>query len=202
MNVKLSSLRMSKIKINSIEKLQNPRFIKPMQINYTLNGVEKIWEAVAAHDSVAILLYHTQKDAFVLVKQFRLPVYNSNKSDGMMYELCAGIVDKDLSLAQIAHEELIEECGYNIPPEQLQVINTFYSNVGISGTHQTMYYAECNESMKVNSGGGLDDEDIEVIYLPLKDAKEFMFNPSYQKTTGLLMAFYWFFDTIKPNQTL
>lgn len=33
-------------------------------------------------------------------------------------ELCAGIVDKNISLADIAREELIEECGYNVPVER------------------------------------------------------------------------------------
>ncbi|MDQ7068920.1 MAG: hypothetical protein Q9M40_13675 [Sulfurimonas sp.] len=48
--------------------------------------------------------------------------------------------------------------------------------------------------MIVNDGGGLAEENIEVIYLPVKEAKSFMFNEQYQKTPGLLMGFYWFFD--------
>ena len=51
--------------------------------------------------------------------------------------------------------------------------------------------------MKVNLGGGLLEENIEVIYLPIGEAKAFMFDDTYQKTPGLLMAFYWFFDNIK-----
>ena len=181
-------------KIDSISKLTNPKFIKPIQINYTQSGKEKTWEAVIAHDSVAVLIWHKEKESFVLVKQFRAPVLNSNKTNGMLYELCAGIVDKNLTLVQIAQEEILEECGYDIPLQNIQEITRFYTSVGISGTNQTLYYAECEESMKINEGGGLDEEEIEVIYLPLADAKEFMFNPSYQKTPGLLFALYWFFD--------
>ena len=59
---------------------------------------------------------------------------------------------------------------------------------------QTLYYAEINDAMIVNDGGGLNEESIEVIYLPLKEAKTFMFDESYQKTPGLIMAFYWFFN--------
>jgi len=186
-------------KIDSITELKNPSFIKPIQINYTQAGKSKTWEAVTAHDSVSILLYHTQKEAFVVVKQLRVPVLNANKCNGMMHELCAGIVDKPLSLAQIAQEEVLEECGYDIPLNQLQKVTTFYTSVGISGTEQILYYATCDDSMKVNDGGGLDDEEIEVIYIPLQDAKKFMFDENYQKTPGLLMAFYWFFDTIKKS---
>ena len=181
-------------KITSIKELTSPNFVKPVEINYIQNGTVKKWEAVLSHDSVAILLYHTQKDAFVLVKQLRVTVLNKNKNNGYMYELCAGIVDKECSLEQIAKEEIFEECGYDVPVENLEKISAFYTSVGISGTHQTLYYAEIDESMKVSDGGGLEEEEIEVIYIPLNEAKEFMFDESYQKTTGVSLAFYWFFN--------
>lgn len=188
-------------KINSIQTLKNPKFIKPILISYSELGVEKKWEAVVTHDSVAILLWNSQRDAFVLVKQLRATVLNKNQDNGMMYELCAGIVDKDKSNIEIAKEEILEECGYDIPLENLQKIGSFYTSVGISGTHQTIYYASCDESMRVNDGGGLHDEEIEVVYIPMNEAKNFMFNDSYQKTTGVLMSFYWFFDNVMKSQS-
>ncbi len=182
-------------KITSIEPLKNPNFVKPIEINYIQNGLNKKWEAILSHDSVAVLLYHAQKDTFVLVKQLRVTVLNKNKHNGYMYELCAGIVDKECSNAQIAKEEILEECGYDVPVQNLEKISAFYTSVGISGTYQTLYYAEIDKSMKVNEGGGLEEEEIEVIYIPLSEAKKFMFDESYQKTTGVSLAFYWFFDT-------
>lgn len=187
----------SSTKIDSITELDNPKFIKPIKLNYTLNGEKKEWEAVHAYDSVAILLWHEEKQSFVLVKQFRAPVLNSNKEDGMMYELCAGLVDKDTTNVQIAKEEVLEECGYDIPVGNFQKVSTFYTSVGIAGTQQTLYYASCNENMKVSDGGGLVEEDIEVIYIPYAEAKKFLFDESYKKTSGMIMAFYWFFDNIK-----
>jgi len=181
-------------KIDSIEKLENPKFIKPIKINYRLKNEPKTWEAVISHDAVSILLYHRDKNAFVVVKQLRAPVLNATKTDGMMYELCAGIIDKETSNVQIAKEEVLEECGYDIPVENLEKISSFYTSVGISGAQQTLYYAECDNSMRVDNGGGLADEDIEVIYIPVEEAKEFMFDESYKKTPGMMMAFYWFFD--------
>jgi UDP-sugar diphosphatase len=180
--------------IDSIEDLSNPRFIKPIKINYTQNNKAKVWEAVISHDSVAVLLWHKDRDAFVFVKQLRVTVLNKNKDNGMMYELCAGIVDKDASNAQIAKEEVLEECGYDVPLENLQKISSFYTSVGISGTHQTLYYAQIDDSMKVSEGGGLEEEEIEVIYISTLDAKKFMFDESYQKTTGVSLSIYWFFE--------
>ena len=181
-------------KIDSISTLVEPKFIKPIQINFTHKGTSRVWEAVISHDAVSILLYHREKKAFVVVKQLRAPVLNATGSDGMMYELCAGIIDKNLSKVQIAKEEVLEECGYDIPLGSFKKISSFYTSVGISGAEQTLYYAECDENMKVSEGGGLVEEDIEVIYIPLTNAKEFMFDEKYKKTAGMMMAFYWFFE--------
>jgi len=184
-------------KIDSIQELSDPHFIKPIQINYTLKGIKRKWEAVISHDSVAILLWHREKDSFVFVKQLRATVLNKNKKNGYMYELCAGIIDKNTTNAQIAKEEVLEECGYDVPVQNLEKISTFYTSVGISGTHQTLYYAEINESMQRDEGGGLEEEDIEVIYIPTSQAKKFMFDESYQKTTGVMLSIYWFFENKK-----
>lgn len=184
-------------KIDSITSLENPKYVKPILINYTQKNIKKTWEAVLSHDSVSILLWHSDKKAFIVVKQLRPAVLNQNETDGYMYELCAGIVDKNLSNVQIAQEEILEECGYDVPVETLRKVNTFYTSVGISGAKQTLYYAECDNTMQLNDGGGLDEEEIEVIYIPLQDAKKFMFDESYQKTPGMMMGFYWFFENIK-----
>jgi len=181
-------------KIDSVEELKNPQYIKPMLLNYTQKGVSKKWEAVITHNSVAILLYHKNKESFLIVKQLRPPVLNMDKYDGYMHELCAGIVDKKLTDIEIAREEVLEECGFDIPLKSLEKISTFYTSVGISGASQTLYYAQIDKSMKVSEGGGLDEEEIELIYIPITQAKEFLFDENYKKTPGMMMAFYWFFD--------
>lgn len=44
---------------------------------------------------------------------------------GFTTEFCAGIVDKDKSLNEIAKEEIMEETGYDVPCDSLQEIKTF-----------------------------------------------------------------------------
>ncbi len=183
--------------IDKVGKLTNPKFVKPIKINYTHKGQKKIWEAVIIHDSVSVLLYHKEKDAFVIVKQLRVPVLYMNKTNGEMHELCAGLVDKNKPIKQIAKEEVFEECGYDVPLKNIQKVSSFYTSVGMSGALQTLFYAQIDSTMKINDGGGLEEEDIEVIYIPLKKAKEFMFDETYQKTPGLMLGFYWFFDNFK-----
>ncbi len=173
-----------------IEPLRNPRFIKPVAIRYTQDGKELVWEAVQAHDSVAVLLYHPKCRAFVIVKQFRPALYMQHGLE-FSYELCAGIVDKDKSLERIAYEEVIEETGYE--PRGLRKVTSFFTSVGFAGSRQTLFYAEVEE--KVREGGGIEDERIEVVFIPIEKAKNFIFDESKPKTPGLMFAFLWWFET-------
>lgn len=96
-----------------ITPCENSKFVKPKRMCYTQDGVRKEWDMVEVHDSVAILLYHRDHDTFILVKQFRPPVYLKN-GDGYTYELCAGIVDKAMSLVEVAHEEILDTHDINV----------------------------------------------------------------------------------------
>nr|CAD7447616.1 unnamed protein product [Timema bartmani] len=44
---------------------------------------------------------------------------------GITIELCAGIVDKEIPLEEIASIEVLEECGYDVPASKLETITTF-----------------------------------------------------------------------------
>jgi len=174
--------------------LTEPNYVKPMRIHYTQHGKNKSWEAVESHDSVSILLYHTTKNAFLLVKQFRPPVYVHHQEHQFTYELCAGIVDKDISLEQIAQEEIDEECGYSVPVENIKKVTSFFTNVGVSGAKQHLYFAKIDDSMKIHDGGGIADEQIELEYLSIEDSKGFIFDESKAKTPGLMFSFFWFYE--------
>lgn len=176
-----------------LNKLVNPQYVSAALVTYTQNGVDKDWEVVKAHDSVSILIYHKSKDAFVVVKQFRPAVYLNN-NNGMTIELCAGIVDKNLSLAEIAKEEVEEECGFEVDVEDLEKITSFHTSVGFAGSKQMLYYVEVDENMQIHDGGGVDDEQIEVIYLPVNEAKQFIYDESIAKSPGLMFAFMWYFE--------
>ncbi|GHV59784.1 NUDIX domain-containing protein [Campylobacterota bacterium] len=174
--------------------LENPRFVKPVKMLYTEDGVEKSWELVQAHDSVAALIYNRDAETFVLVKQFRPPIFLHN-SNGYTYELCAGILDKDKSLEQTMAEEISEETGYRITADALRKVSVFFTAVGFAGSRQTLFYAEVGNADKIDSGGGIDNEQIEVVELSRHTIREFMYDESLVKTSGLLFALYWFFDT-------
>jgi UDP-sugar diphosphatase len=174
--------------------LEDTKFIHPVKLTYNQNGKDKTWEAVKSFDSVAVLLYHEEFDAFVLVKQFRPPVYLNDKNKTFTYELCAGILDKEASLEIIVQEEIDEECGYKVALENIEKITSFHTNVGVSGATQHLYYAKINESMKSHNGGGIHDEEIELHFLKVDDSKPFIYDETKAKTPGLIFGFYWFFE--------
>ena len=182
-----------------LQPLEDAKFIKTSFATYIQNGKAKSWEIVEAHDSVAILIYHREKNAFILVKQFRPAVYLNNQ-DGMTIELCAGIVDKKLSLAEIAMEEIEEECGYRVSVNSIEKIISFHTSVGFAGSKQMLYYVEVDERMKVSEGGGVDDEQIEVVILALAEAKALIYDERIAKTPGLMFAFMWYFDRLNNQE--
>ena len=180
-----------------ISPLLETNYIKPLKVNFTLNGAKKSWEAVRSHDSVSVLLYHIEKKAFLLVKQFRVPVFLNDNNILYTYELCAGLVDKNISLEKIVCEEIDEECGYKVDAEDLTKITSFFTNVGISGAKQHLYFATICENQKISSGGGINDEQIELYFLDFENIDDFIFDESKAKTPGLIFSLYWFLKNQK-----
>lgn len=44
---------------------------------------------------------------------------------GIALEMCAGIIDKNKPVEEIAKEEVLEECGYDVPLEKLHKITSY-----------------------------------------------------------------------------
>jgi UDP-sugar diphosphatase len=146
----------------------------------------------------------------LLVRQFRPALYaaalrkaglTSTTADGkhpsvtwaFACELCAGLVDKRLSLAEIAKEEVLEECGYDVPLEQIRKVTTLASCVGVQGSTQTLFFAEVDESMSAQEAGGVlsDGERIELLGLPLENIDAFLIDDSIPKTAGAMFGLLW-----------
>lgn len=176
-------------------------------------------DLVKAHDSVAVILFNVTRNKLVLVKQFRPAVYYGliceefSKTgrvdlakfpprDAITLELCAGIVDKDMSVANIAREELIEECGYDVSVERIEEVMRYRSGVGTTGSLQTLFYCEVTDSDKViGQGGGVDDEIIEVCELSIEEAQELMKQgSSHTSPPSFLFGILWFLTNKLPKQ--
>nr|CAB3264486.1 uridine diphosphate glucose pyrophosphatase-like [Phallusia mammillata] len=197
------------VEILSKEPISNSMYIKPWRVNYIQAGKKKIWDYMINHDSVAICIYNKSSQNFVMVKQFRPAVYmadvNRNEkngvaekvpfSSGITLELCAGIIDRDESPDKIAQSEVLEETGFKIDLENLELICKFRTAVGTGGAIQWLYYTEVDDSMKVTEGGGseFEGELIDLHYLKLEDVDAFINDKDCAHiTSGVMYALSWF----------
>ncbi|XP_044729144.1 uridine diphosphate glucose pyrophosphatase NUDT14-like [Chrysoperla carnea] len=199
---------MEKVTDVSFSPLENSQYIRPLRINFTQNGVKKNWDLMAVHDSVVIVLFNVTRKKLIFVKQFRPAVYYSkipaserketidtkkySPKLGITLELCAGIVDKNKSIDEIAREEILEECGYDVPLNQIHRILKHCVNPGVLGCGQTFFYAEVTDDMKVSEGGGVDDELIEVVELSVDELKAYIHSDEINSPPGFLFGVHWF----------
>ena len=122
-------------------------------------------------------------------------------STGLTHELCAGVVDSENSYEQITKEEILEECGYDVPLNCIEKITSYYSSVGVSGSYQTLFYAEVSDDMLVNKGGGsaAEGEMIDVVYISLDEITTFMYDEKKLKTPSVVLAIMWFLQKKLPS---
>lgn len=141
-------------------------------------------EAYDRGNGSTILLYNREKGTIVLTRQFRMPTYLNGNKDGFLIEACAGLLEED-NAEDCIRKETEEETGYRIA----NVRKVFESYMSPGSVTEILYFfvAEYEDEMKVNDGGGADEEeDLEVLELPfqksidmiasgeIKDAKTIM----------------------------
>lgn len=73
--------------------------------------------------------------------------------------------------------------------------------MGLTGSSQTMFYAEVTDGHRAGPGGGLAEEGelIEVVHLPLDGAQAFADNPDVPKTLGVIFGISWFLGCVAPG---
>lgn len=193
-----------------VSPLPDSPYVKPFRLNYTQNGKEKTWDLLAVHDSVAIIVFNVTRRVMIFVKQFRPAIYyncihpkdrdedviDTKKypaSLGIALEMCAGIIDKNIPVNEIAREEVLEECGYNVETSNLQKIMSYRSGVGVQGSLQTLYYCEVTDDMKTEQGGGVDDEIIEVVEMTIPQIESMLKSEGpLASPPSCLFALMWF----------
>jgi len=121
-------------------------------------------------DGAAVLLYNVEKSTVILTKQFRMPIYENDKNEGMSIEVCAGAIDKNESPKKTMLREIEEEVGYKI--NEATCVLEAYMSPGALTEKLYLFIAEYSEDKKINEGGGVDieDEEIEVLELQFKEA--------------------------------
>ncbi|KAH8306199.1 hypothetical protein KR018_003816, partial [Drosophila ironensis] len=194
---------------------KDSKWVNPLRVNYIENNKKKFTDLIQVGDGVVVVLFNKSSQKLVFVRQFRGAVYQgiymSGRFDtkvpkgdadlkkfppelGITMELCGGSVDKNMSLADIAREEVLEECGYKVPVESLQRIFDYRGGIGTSSGAMTLFYCEVCDEQKVASGGGVETEDIEVVELPIEEARK-LITPGVVTNGGptCMLGILWFY---------
>ena len=120
-------------------------------------------------NGATVLLYNSQKQSVVLVRQFRIATWVNGNADGMLIETCAGLLDDD-EPEDCIRKEAIEETGYQV--KNVRKVFQLYMSPGGVTEIVHFFIAEYDDSLRENAGGGVEDEAIDVLELPFSQALE------------------------------
>jgi len=145
-------------------------------------------------DAAAVLLFNADAQSVVLVEQFKVSAMIGRRrddptvADGWITEVVAGIVGRNETAEQTAIRETLEETGYQIKTPEL--ICKFLSSPGGTSERIFLYFAEVSKAVRPGKGGGLGDEDIQVLEMSVEElfarlAKGLIDDPK------LVIAAYW-----------
>ena len=163
------------IHINVIkDKILSENYFVLRNITYDLTQrdgqvVQHKREVYDRGNGATVLLYNSQKQSVVLVRQFRVATWVNGNADGMLIETCAGLLDDD-EPEDCIRKEAIEETGYQV--KNVRKVFQLYMSPG--GVTEIIHFfiAQYSDSQRANAGGGVEDEDIEVLELPFTQALE------------------------------
>jgi GDP-mannose pyrophosphatase NudK len=120
-------------------------------------------------NGAAILLYNKEFRTVILTRQFRLPSFVNGNKKGVLIEACAGLLDQD-NPEEAVIRETEEETGYRI--KEVRKLFEAYMSPGSVSEILYFFIAEYSQAMKVNEGGGVEQEqeDIEVLEMAFEVA--------------------------------
>ena len=160
-----------RIKIKETKILSDNWYkLNKITFNYlTKNGewIEQSREAYDRGNGAVILLYNTDKKTVILTRQFRMPTYINGNEDGMMIEACAGLLDSDDPATAIIRETE-EETGYKLT--HIEKVFEAYMSPGSVTEILYFFIAEYSDKTEKLEGGGIDNEDIDVLEVTIEKA--------------------------------
>ena len=149
----------------------------------------QIREAYDRGNGAAILLYNSKKGNVVLTRQFRMPTYVNGNEDGMMIEVCAGLLDGDHP-EDCIKKEVEEETGYKV--ENVQKVFESYMSPGSVTEILHFFIGEYAADMKIGEGGGVEDEseNIEVLEMDFIKALELIKTGEIRDSKTIMLLQY------------
>jgi ADP-ribose pyrophosphatase len=139
--------------------------------------------------AAGILLYDPDRDAVVLIEQFRLPAYLAGFAPWQL-EIVAGIVDRGRSPEAVARDEAVEEAGVEVAGDILP-IHRFLPSPGGSTETVALFCGRVDSRGACGIHGLVDEnEDIRVHVLPWREALTLVRRGAIENAFSLI-ALYW-----------
>lgn len=138
-------------------------------------------------NGATILLYSREKQSVVLIRQFRVATWVNGNESGLLIETCAGLLDDDEPEVCI-RKEAIEETGYQVTDVR-KVFELYMSPGGVTELVH-FFIAEYQDDLRANAGGGVEDEDIDVLEMPFLQALEKVKNGEIRDGKAVILLQY------------
>ena len=137
------------------------------KVTFDYQNLDGTWEPQVREvydrgNGAAVLLYNEIKKTVVLTEQLRIPTYFNGNADGMLIEVCAGLLDNHDPETAIK-KEIEEETGYHL--QEVEKVMELYMSPGSVTETIHLFIAQYTEQEKLSAGGGAADEseDIRVL---------------------------------------
>ncbi len=140
--------------------------------------------------AVALLLYDPDRDAVVLIEQFRLPAMLAG-SNGWQIEPVAGLTDQEGESEEgVARRDAQEETGIDVTGE-LIFVHRILPSTGALTERVSIYCARVDSRRAGGVHGNADeDEDIRVLVKPFREAMRMM-RAGEIDNAHCVVALYW-----------
>jgi ADP-ribose pyrophosphatase len=142
-------------------------------------------ELMERGQAVAVLLYDQQRDAVILIEQFRIGAMDDPHSAWLL-ELVAGMIEEGEQPEDVARRESMEESGCAL--EQLKLIGQYYVSPGGCSEQIVLYFAQVDSHGLDGTIAGVDNEseDIRVHVLPWTEVEEMLTAGKINNATAII----------------
>jgi nudix-type nucleoside diphosphatase (YffH/AdpP family) len=144
-------------------------------------------EAYDRGNGATVLLYDLARQSVLLTRQFRLPTFVNGNASGMLIEACAGLLDND-NPEECIRREVREETGYEI--RDVRKVFEAYMSPGSVTEILHFFVAEYSPEQRVSRGGGVDEEEIEVLDLGFRRAQELVASGEIKDAKTVMLLQY------------
>ena len=171
------------------------------KFTYRIRRADGTWatharEAYDRGNGATILLYDLARRTVLLTRQFRLPTYVNGNPTGMMIEACAGLLEEENPEVRI-RLELREETGYEIP--EIRKVFEAYMSPGAVTEVLHFFVGAYSPADRIDAGGGIDEEDIEVLELPFDRALEMIASGEIKDAKTIMLLQFAALNLFIPN---